>query len=193
MLRITGGDWRGRRLAVPRGRDVRPTSDRVREALFSILQHNDFGRTAGPVLPGARVLDACAGTGALGLEALSRGADHVTFFDVTHSALDCVRENLVMLNERARAVVRHTNATTPPRAQAHEACDVVFLDPPYASDVAERAVLVLAERDWLAPDAIIVIEHGDSAPPAIPAGFVEVDRRDYGSTGLLILRYAPGG
>ena len=184
-MRITGGNWRGRRLAVPRGRDVRPSSDRVRESLFSVLQHNDLGRADGPVLPvaptgGTQVLDACAGTGALGIEALSRGAAHAIFFDLAHSALGCVRENLVMLGADAHAVVRHTDATTPPRASPGEACDLVFLDPPYASDIAARALPALVGRDWLAPD-----------PPAIPEGFVEVDRRAYGTTALLILRFAP--
>ena len=188
-MRITGGSWRGRQIAAPRGRDVRPSSDRVRESLFSILQHNDFGRPGGPVLPGARVLDACAGTGALGIEALSRGAEHATFFDVAGSSLDCVRENLVMLGAGPRATVRSTDATTPPPARPGEACDLVLLDPPYRSDVAARALPALAGRDWLAPDAIIVIEHGDGEPPEIPDGFTEVDRRSYGTTSLLVLRY----
>lgn len=202
-MRITGGKWRGRRLAVPRGRDVRPTSDRVREALFSVLRHNAFGRAAGPVLTGddateksaVTVLDACAGTGALGLEALSRGAWHATFFDVSNAALDCVRENLVMLGAEGGATVRRTDATTPPRASEREACDLVFLDPPYASDVAPRALPALAARGWLAPDAIIVIEYGDvdgNGRPPVPDGFVEADHRVYGATALLILRYAGG-
>lgn len=195
-MRITGGDWRGRRLAVPRGRDVRPTSDRVREALFALLTHNDYGRADGPPLPGGCVLDACAGTGALGIEALSRGALHATFFDRTRTALDCVRENLVMLGADARAVVRHTDATTPPSARPDEACDLVFLDPPYASDVALRALAELTGRGWLAPQAIVVIEHGADAAPDAPAGFSEVDRRSYGDTSLLLLRHdgepAPG-
>ena len=201
-MRITGGKWRGRRLGVPRGRDVRPTSDRVREALFSVLRHNAFGRAAGPVLAdddgaaeksAVNVLDACAGTGALGIEALSRGAWHATFFDISNAALDCVRENLVMLGAASGATVRRTDATTPPRASEREACDLVFLDPPYASDVAPRALPALAARGWLASDAIIVIEYGDAndddSRPAIPDGFVEVDHRVYGTTALLILRY----
>ena len=208
-MRIPGGAWRGRRLSVPRGRDVRPTSDRVREALFSVLRHNPFGRDAGPVLPdpadleadseksAVNVLDACAGTGALGLEALSRGAWHATFFDVSNTALDSVRENLVMLGAQGRATVRRTDATTPPRAKPGEACDLVFLDPPYASDVAPRALPALAGRDWLAPDAIVVIEYGsdqgDEARPDIPEGFTEVDHRVYGTTTLLVLRYEDAG
>lgn len=193
-MRVTGGSWGGRRLAVPRGRDVRPTSDRVREALFSILQSNDFGRRDGPVLPkppsgGTQVLDACAGTGALGIEALSRGASHAIFFDLARGSLDCIRENLVMLGAGQRAVVRHTDATTPPRINPGEACDLVFLDPPYASDVAARALVGLAGRGWFAEEAIVVIEHAAGEPPEIPAGFAEVDARAYGETALLILRY----
>jgi 16S rRNA (guanine966-N2)-methyltransferase len=197
-MRITGGSWRGRRLGVPPGRDVRPTSDRVRESLFSILQHNDFGRAAGPVLTGgladgppctSHVLDTCAGTGTLGIEALSRGAAHAFFFDVTNTALDCVRENLVLLGAGPRATVRRTDTTTPPPAKPGEACDLVFLDPPYASDVAERALPALAGRGWFAKDAIIVIEHGDATAPEAPAGFIEADRRTYGTTSLLILRH----
>jgi 16S rRNA (guanine966-N2)-methyltransferase len=187
-MRVTGGEWRGRRLAVPRGRDVRPTSDRVRESLFALLTHNAWGRDAGPVLPHGFVLDGCAGTGALGIEALSRGAAHAIFFDVAASSLDCVRENLVMLGAGSRATVRRTDATTPPTAKPGEACDLVLLDPPYASDVAARALPALAARDWLARDAIVVIEHAGDAPE-IPPGFVEVDRREYGTTELLVLRF----
>jgi 16S rRNA (guanine966-N2)-methyltransferase len=188
-MRITGGSWRGRRLAVPRGRDVRPTNDRVREALFAILQHNDFGRPGGPVLPGdeTRVLDACAGSGALGLEALSRGAAHATFFDIAGAALDCVTANIETLGAGDRTTVRRADATRPPPADA--ACALVLLDPPWRSDVAARALSALAAAGWLAADAIVVVEHGGGNAPAAPDGFIEVDRRTYGATSLLLLRY----
>jgi 16S rRNA (guanine966-N2)-methyltransferase len=180
MLRLVGGRHGGRRIAAPAGDFARPTSDRVREALFSIL---DSKRA----LDGARVLDGCAGSGALGLEALSRGAAHVTFFDTSRRALKVVGENIAMLEEEAATDVRQADVTHPP--QAANACSLVFLDAPYRSDIADRALPALAATGWLADGALIVVETERGAELALLDGFSETDCRSYGSTELHFVEY----
>ena len=191
-MRITGGSWRGRRLAVPRGRDVRPTNDRVREALFAILQHNDFGRPGGPVLPGdeTRVLDACAGSGALGLEALSRGAAHATFLDTDAAALAACRANLRALGIADRATALSADALRPPRPAAPVA--IAFLDPPYFSGLGPQALTALAKAGWLALGAICVVEHAARERFAAPEGFELLDERHYGAAGIALVRWRGG-
>ena len=182
MLRIIGGKHGGLRIATPAGDFIRPTSDRVREALFSILDSKH-------ALVGVRVLDGCAGTGALGLEALSRGAAHVTFFDTNRRALNIVNDNIAALDEAAATRVRQADVTTPPMAVADDACSLVFLDAPYRTDIAERALLSLATAGWLGKNARVVVEAARDAGLALPEGFSETDRRTYGSTGLHFLDY----
>ncbi len=180
MLRIVGGKHGGRRIAAPAGDFTRPTSERVREALFSIL---DSKR----VLDSARVLDACAGSGALGLEALSRGAAHVTFFDTSRRALKVVGDNIATLGVTAATEIRQADVTEPPKADAADVCSLVFVDAPYRSDIAERALPALAAAGWLADGALIVVETERGADLALPEGFSEADRRHYGSTELIFL------
>jgi len=180
MLRIVGGKHRGRRIAAPTGDFARPTTDRVREALFSILTSKD-------VLADARVLDACAGSGALGLEALSRGAAHVTFFDTSRRALGVISDNIAALGEQATTEVRQADATKPPHAPAP--CSLILIDAPYRSDIAERALPALAAAGWFATEALIVIETARDGAPALPIGFHETDRRSYGATQLLFVEY----
>ncbi len=182
MLRIVGGRHGGRRIAAPAGDFARPTAERVREALFSILDSKS-------VLAGARVLDACAGSGALGLEALSRGAAHITFFDTSRRALKIVRENVATLGEASATDLRQADATNPPQAGTADACSVVFIDAPYRSDIAERALPALAAAGWLADGALIVVETEKDADLAIPIGFSATDRRSYGSTELHFVEY----
>lgn len=181
MLRIVGGAHRGRRIAAPAGDFARPTAERVRESLFSIL-------TSRGALDEARVLDACAGSGALGLEALSRGAAHATFFDTSRRALRIVEQNAESLSESARIDVRQTDATRPPPATAP--CSLVFIDAPYASDTGERALPALAARGWLTADALIVVETAKRKDFKVPEGFAVEDSRDYGATRLMLLRYS---
>ena len=154
-LRIVGGVHRGRRLAVPPGDAVRPTSDRAREALFNILSHGDFA-AAGLPFADRPVLDAFAGTGAFGLEALSRGASAAAFIENGREALAALRRNTATLDEADRAHIVAGDATRPPRAAF--ACAVAFLDPPYGSGLAAVALPALAAAGWLAPRALAIVE-----------------------------------
>lgn len=178
-LRIIGGTHRGRRIEIPAGSDARPTGDRVREALFSIITS---GIGDAPDLRDARVLDACAGSGALGIEALSRGAAHATFFDTDRPARVQIGLNLDALGLSNQADVHRTaDATKPP---AGTACDIVFLDPPYDSDVAQTAPAALAASGWIAPSGLIVIETRRGTAIDCGPGFETVDTRSYGDTSL---------
>lgn len=188
-MRIVGGRHRGRRLLPPGGRDVRPTSDRTREAVFNILAHAAWAPQGGSPLAGARVLDAFCGTGALGLEALSRGAAHAVFLDTARAALELTRRNLAALGETLRGEVLRGDATRPPPPR--RPCTLAFLDPPYGQDLAPRALAALTGAGWLAPDAVCVVELGRSDPFTAPGGFTELDRRVYGDTCVVFLR-APG-
>jgi 16S rRNA (guanine966-N2)-methyltransferase len=180
MLRIVGGRHGGRRIAAPVGDFARPTSDRVREALFSILDSKY-------ALDGARVLDACAGSGALGLEALSRGAAHVTFFDTSRRALKTVGDNIATLDEQAATDVRQADVANPPPAT--NTCSLVFLDAPYRTGIAARALPALAAAGWLADGALLVVETERGADLPLPDGFSETDCRSYGSTELHFLEF----
>jgi 16S rRNA (guanine966-N2)-methyltransferase len=180
-VRIIAGEFRGRRLAAlgkgDPGAQLRPTSDRVREALFSSL----LGGAYGDPVRGARVLDLFAGTGALGLEALSRGADRAVFVETGRVAQGLLRENIAALGVAARAGVLVRDATRlPPNDGA--AFDLVFLDPPYGKGMGARA---LAAPGWIAPGALVIWE--EAAPQEAPPGFDLRDRRRYGETHITIL------
>ena len=177
-LRIIGGSHRGRRIEIPPGTNARPTGDRVREALFSILTS---GIGDAPALRDSRVLDACAGSGALGIEALSRGAAHAVFFDTERSARVQIGENLDALGLSERADVHRTDATKPP---AGAPCDLVFLDPPYDSETAQTAPAALAKSGWIAAGGLIVIETRRGTEIDCGPGFETVDTRSYGDTSL---------
>ena len=177
-LRIIGGTHRGRRIEIPPGSDARPTGDRVREALFSILAS---GVTDAPGLKDARVLDACAGSGALGIEALSRGAAHAVFFDTDRPARVQIGVNLDALGLADRGDVQRADATRPP---AGAPCDIIFLDPPYDSEVAQAAPAALADAGWIAPGALIVIETRRGKDIDCGPGFETADTRSYGDTSL---------
>jgi 16S rRNA (guanine966-N2)-methyltransferase len=182
MLRIIAGRHHGRRIATPTGDTTRPTSDRVREALFNILESKvEIG--------GAHVLDGCAGSGALGLEALSRGAAYATFFDTDRRALKVIGENIATLNEEKSTDVRNADVTSPPKAIADRACSIVFLDAPYRTDTPARALPALAAAGWLADAALIVVETERGAALPLPGNFNETDRRAYGSTELHFIEY----
>ncbi len=184
-MRIVGGSHRGRRLLAPPGDTVRPTSDRAREALFNILSHGRFA-AGGISFAGAAVLDAFAGTGALGLEALSRGAAEAVFIEQDREALTILRRNVEALGEDARARILPGDATHPPRASSR--CVVAFLDPPYQSGLAVPALEALETAGWLAPEALVVIETAAREELAPPAGFSLIDERVYGAARLLFLR-----
>lgn len=181
-MRIISGQFRGRRLAAIGKGDqaghLRPTTDRVRESLFSVLTHLDG-------ITDARVLDLFAGTGALGLESLSRGAAHVTFVDDGRVANDLIRENIALTRSQANVNVKKRdvmhlgdNPSVP--------YDLVFLDPPYGKNLTPRAITVLQAGDWLAPGALLVCE--ENSPLSAPTGFDVEDRRKYGETHVTLLR-----
>lgn len=188
MLKIVGGRHRGRTLEAPEGQNVRPTSSRAREALFNILAHASWHEDGTSPLVEARVLDAFAGSGALGLEALSRGAAHVTFLDNDARSIRLIGENVAKLGEVAAAKVVRGDATRPPPGR--EPCDLVFLDPPYRSGLAAPALAALAEAGWLAPDAIVTVELAHNEDILLPSGFEQFDERRYGAAKIVILRRA---
>jgi 16S rRNA (guanine966-N2)-methyltransferase len=184
-MRIVGGRHRGRRIQAPPGEAVRPTSDRAREALFNILSHGGYA-AAGPPYAEARVLDAFAGTGAIGLEALSRGAAEAVFMERDGRALAALRRNVEALGETRRAVILTVDATRPPRAAQH--CAVAFLDPPYQSGLAGPALSALAEAHWLQPQALVIVELAAREAFLPPAGFSPIEERVYGAARLVFLR-----
>jgi 16S rRNA (guanine966-N2)-methyltransferase len=190
-MRIIAGQWRGRRIGTPRDRRVRPTPDRVREALFSVL---------GPAPLAAEVLDLFAGTGALGLEALSRGAPSATFVERSREALRLIRENVEILgaSDRVRILDRSAFAIRFERPEI-PACSLALIDPPYTQleDVAGRARLAallarLAAGDALLEGAVVVLEHRSSVEGPVADGLAVSDRRVYGETGLTIYEKRPG-
>ncbi len=159
------------------GAHLRPTTDRVRESLFNVLHNHD-------VLVGAQVLDLFAGTGALGLEALSRGAAHVTFVDDGRVAGRLIRENIAKLRVagETRLITRDARALP---ACAGTPCDLVFLDPPYGKDLGQRALAQAGAAGWLAQDAFVVWE--EAGPMQAPEGFTPVDQRKYGDSWITLL------
>ena len=189
MIRIIGGKHRGRMLETPPGDATRPTSNRARESLFNVLMHarwrdDDDGGTS-PLIE-ARVLDAYAGSGALGLEALSRGADHVTFLDNDAAAIKAIGDNLRKLGETGAAKVVRADATRPPPGR--EPCDLVFLDPPYRSGQAPAAIVALAGAGWMTPGCIVTVELAHNEDMIVPDGFGTIDERRYGAAKIVILK-----
>ena len=183
-MRIVAGRHRGRRLLAPPGDTVRPTSDRAREALFNILSHGQLAAEGIP-FAGVAVLDAFAGTGALGLEALSRGAAEAAFIEQDRDALATLRRNIAALGEDAHSRIVPGDATRPPRAPSAYA--LAFLDPPYRSGLAAAALTALDAAGWLSPDALAVVELAAREHLAPPAGFSLLDERVYGAARLLFL------
>jgi 16S rRNA (guanine966-N2)-methyltransferase len=183
-MRIVGGRLRGRALAAPTSQAIRPTADRLREALFNILVH-----TYGDPITGARVLDLFAGTGALGLEALSRGAAFALFIDDAAEARALLRENVAALGLGGVTRIFRRDACKLGMAHPVEPFSLAFLDPPYGRGLAEAALASARAGGWLTPDALIVVEEAASAGFAPPAGFDELERRRYDDTALILLRH----
>ncbi len=182
-MRIVGGRHRGKRLTAPAGEALRPTSERAREALFDILAGGRLG--TGDRSRGARVLDAFAGTGALGLEALSRGAESAVFMEKSVEALAALRANLRALHEEERAQILRCDVLAPPLAQ-HPA-DLLFLDPPYGEGLGEEAITALKAAGWIDEAALIVVELAAREAFTPPADFRLVDERHYGAASLCFL------
>jgi 16S rRNA (guanine966-N2)-methyltransferase len=183
-MRIIAGAWRGRRLVAPPGAETRPTADRVRQALFDMLLHAPWGgRTA---IEDAQVLDAFAGTGALGLEALSRGAARATFIERNRAALAVLRANIAACGAADQARVIAGDALAPPRART--ACGLVFLDPPYPDGAVATALAILHKAGWIAPDALIVAETARDEP--CPASSLPLAERVHGLARLTMWRWS---
>ena len=181
-MRVVGGSLRGRRILAPEDERVRPTSDRAREALFNILTQGRQGN----VVAEAEVLDAFAGSGALGIEALSRGAAFVTFLEQDRAAVRLIAENLKALGLEARAQVLLADAMRPPVARRQ--ASLALLDPPYGSGLGAAALAALATGGWLAPGALatLEVEKGEAVVP--PEGFTLVDERRYGRARIVMLK-----
>ena len=181
-MRIVGGRLRGRALAAPKSQGVRPTADRLRESLFNILMHA-YGDPVG----GARVLDLFAGTGALGLEAISRGAVFAQFVDDGVEARALQRQNVEALGVAAITRIFRRDATKLGPVHPVEPFGLVFLDPPYGKGLAEKALVSARDGGWLTNDALIVVEETVDAFKT-PEGFQDIERRKYDDTEFTILR-----
>lgn len=181
-MRIVGGRHRGRALVAPKSQDIRPTSDRLRESLFNILAH-----AYGDPVSDARVLDLFSGTGALGLEALSRGAKFVLFVDDGAEARALIRQNVEALGAAGASKIFRRDATRLGDVHPNAPFSLAFLDPPYGRGLAERALAAARDGGWLTKDALIVVEEKTGAFAA-PQGFEELERRAYDETEIVFLR-----
>jgi 16S rRNA (guanine966-N2)-methyltransferase len=182
-MRVVGGRLRSRPIAGPTAEGLRPTADRLREALFNILQH-----AYGDPVTGARVLDLFAGTGALGIEAISRGAAYVLFVDDGIEARALLRNNTEALGLGGTTRIFRRDATKLGPAHPMEPFSVVFLDPPYRKGLAEQALAAARDGRWLKPEALIVVEEAKDAVFKAPDAFEELERREYDDTKLVFLR-----
>src|ERR1700704_1200070 len=183
-MRVVGGRLKGRNMASPSSRDIRPTADRLRESLFNILIH-----AYDDPIADARVLDLFAGTGALGLEALSRGAAFALFVDDGAEARALLRENVEALGLGGATRVFRRDAVRLGPAHPLEPFSLVFLDPPYGQGLAEKALASARAGGWLTGDALIVVEEAAKAGFTAPEGFDEFERRSYDDTVLVVLRH----
>ena len=182
-MRVVGGSLRGRALAGPKSAAIRPTADRLRESLFNILVH-----ACGDLVTGARVLDLFAGTGALGIEALSRGAGFALFVDQSAEARALLCENVTVLGLGGTSRIFRRDATKLGPLHPLEPFSLAFLDPPYGQGLALAALSSALGGGWLVPGALIVIEETTRARFAAPTEFTELDRRTYDDTELIFLR-----
>jgi 16S rRNA (guanine966-N2)-methyltransferase len=183
-MRIVGGRCRGRTLTGPKSQSIRPTGDRLRESLFNILAH----AYSDPVTD-ARVLDLFAGTGALGLEAISRGAAFALFVDEGAEARALIRANVDALGVGGVTRVFRRDATKLGPAHPVEAFSLAFLDPPYRKGLAEQALTAAREGGWLVKDALVVVEEAADAGFKAPDGYEEIERRTYDDSELVFLRF----
>jgi 16S rRNA (guanine966-N2)-methyltransferase len=183
-MRVVGGRLRGRALAGPKSSGIRPTADRLRESLFNILVH-----AYDDPITGTRVLDLFAGTGALGIEALSRGASFTLFVDDGAQARALLRENVTALGLGGVTRIFRRDATKLGAAHPVEPFSLAFVDPPYGQGLAEAALVSARDGGWLAPAALIVVEEAGKAGFAPPPGFSELERRAYDDTEFVLCRF----
>jgi 16S rRNA (guanine966-N2)-methyltransferase len=183
-MRVVGGRLRGRTLAGPKSSAIRPTADRLRESLFNILVH-----AYDDPITGARALDLFAGTGALGIEALSRGASFTLFVDDGAQARALLRENVTALGLGGVTSIFRRDATKLGAAHPVEPFSLVFVDPPYGQGLADAALVSARDGGWLVPEALIVVEETGKAAFAPPQGFSELERRAYDDTEFVLCRF----
>lgn len=184
-MRVVGGQYRGRALAAPASETTRPTSDRVRESMFNILAHgiDNFA------IEGARVLDLFAGTGALGIEALSRGASFCMFVDDDADARGTIRTNVDTFGLTGVTKIFRRDATGLGDAGKYGGFDLLFADPPYGKGLGERAFASAASGGWLSPGAIAVLEERHGISVELPVGFQILDHRSWGDTQAIFARW----
>jgi 16S rRNA (guanine966-N2)-methyltransferase len=185
-MRIVAGAFRGQQLVAPKGQSTRPTGDKTRQAAFNVLEHAAWS----PGLAGRRVIDLFAGSGALGFEALSRGAAFCLFVETDEAARGAIRHNIEALDLFGRTRVHRRDATAlgPRPAGDGAAFDIAFLDPPYGHGLAKRALAGLAAGGWLAPDAIAVVERGAGEGGLEASGYDFLDARTWGAARVDFLR-----
>jgi 16S rRNA (guanine966-N2)-methyltransferase len=185
-MRIVAGTFRGRPLVAPKGHFTRPTADRARQAIFNVLEHAPWS----PGLQGARVIDLFAGSGAMGIEAMSRGAGFCLFVERAEPARAAIRANLASLGLEARARLDRRDAAALPARTAADGAeyDLAFLDPPYGEALGEAALVRLADGCWLARGAVAVLERGADDPAVVPDGFELLDDRRWGAARVSFLR-----
>lgn len=184
-MRVVGGRLRGRQIAISAATSIRPTADRVRESVFNILDHGiaDFS------LGGIYVLDLFAGTGALGIEALSRGAAYCLFVENNAQARAAIRQNVDNLGLTGHTKLFRRDATDLGAAPNREAFRLIFLDPPYGKNLSGLALASAGRGRWLAPGAIAVVEDRRDVSPDLPANFEQLDARSWGDSKVTFARY----
>ena len=186
-MRIVSGEFRGKAIVTPPGERTRPTSDRARQAVFNILEHAAWS----PGVRDLRVIDLFAGSGALGFEALSRGAAFCLFVETDELARGAIRQNVDSMGLFGRTRVHRRDATdlgTRPGADG-PAFDLAFLDPPYGKGLGEQALARLATGGWLVDGAVVMFERGSDEPDFEVAGFEKLDARDYGAARVHFLKF----
>ncbi len=186
-MRIVAGRLKGRAIVAPEGQGTRPTSDRARQAIFNVLEHAAWAEP----LSGARVMDLYAGSGALGFEAMSRGAAFCLFVETEDEARGAIRENADAYGLMGATRVHRRDATDlgVRPGSAGEAFTLAFLDPPYGKGLGEVTLQRLREGNWLAPGAIVVVERGANEPDIDTPGYARLDQRTYGAAEVLFLRH----
>ncbi|TPP10063.1 16S rRNA (guanine(966)-N(2))-methyltransferase RsmD [Rhizobium glycinendophyticum] len=186
-MRIVGGEFRGRTLATPKSNDIRPTVDRTRESLFNILSHAHPG-----VLDRTRILDLFAGTGAVGIEALSRGCKSALFVENSVEGRGLLWENIEALGLHGRARILRRDATDLGPSSNIEPFDIVFADPPYGKGLGEKALLAAHQGGWLAPGALAILEERGDVQVSVDPVFGFIEQRTFGDTKMYFFSYRPG-
>ena len=187
-MRITAGKFKGRALTPPRDSAIRPTSDKVRQAVFNILEHRDFGFPF--ALEGARIVDLFAGTGALGLEALSRGARYCLFVDDAAASRALIRENVEALGLTGASKIWRRDAAHLGALDTLQPFDLAFLDPPYRKDLIQPALAGLRDGGWLKAPALVVAEMAEEESLPSTEGYEVMDDRTHGDTRVVILKFS---